>query len=206
MLLNLLQFHFLHVTLLRFHAKGMDVGNIDHQDNDNDSIHSEDYDDGADVDLIRAKRVQRERPLRNDDMNEIKHKFEGGMEEGRVARHEERKQEIQNIRSRLFWGKQARTKEMYQNALADLEGSSIKQRNKGLSTARELDNIKAAAQKAQNIKHNFETGDVYRRKSYPDKDFDDEDSVQSSKTGQLSNKVSERMQLLAKQHVSKSLG
>lgn len=167
---------------------------MDLDDDDADTIHSEDYDDDVDVDLIRAKRAQRERPLGIDNMNEIKNKFEAGMEQGREARHEERKQEIQNIRSRLFWGKQARTKEMYQNAVEDLQSKS-KLRNKGFSTASDLDNVIAAAKKAQNIKQQFETGDVYRRKSYP---------AQGSETSQISNKVAERMQMLAKQQVIKS--
>lgn len=173
----------------------MDVGDVDYDDAG--SINSEDYDDDTDVDLIRAKRLQQERPFRIDDMDEIKYKFEGGMKQDREARHEERKQEIQNIRSRLFWGKQARTKEMYQNAVADME-SNTKLRNKGFSTARELDNIKATAAKSQNIKEKFETGDAYR-KSYPDQETDDAQSLRGS---QISNKVSERQQMIAKQQVS----
>lgn len=190
----------------------MDVGIIDDDDavdDDGDSIHSEDYDDETDVDLIRAKRAQRERPLTFDNMADIKNKFEGGMDRGREERHTERKQEIQNIRSRLFFGKQARTKEIYQNALADLETAS-KLRNKSSSTAHEMVNVKAAAKNAQNIKQSFETGAVYRKSNNVEDDDDEELDVgpvqvkkqKDSLAPQISNKVAERMQLLAKQQVS----
>lgn len=94
-----------------------------------DSSDEEDYnneeddidDDNEDADLIRAKRAQRERPISFRNMSDIKSKFENGHMMSREERREERKQEIQNIRSRLFMGKQARIKEMYQQAVADSE-------------------------------------------------------------------------------------
>ncbi|XP_054746780.1 uncharacterized protein LOC129251455 [Anastrepha obliqua] len=54
-------------------------------------------------------------------MHDIKTKFEKGHLISKEERREERKQEIQNIRSRLFMGKQARFKEMYQQAVAQSE-------------------------------------------------------------------------------------
>lgn len=173
-----------------------------YDDDDDNSINSEDYDDEADVDLIRAKRVLRERPVSFSEMKDIKSKFETGMEQGREARHKERKQEIQNIRATLFAGKQATTKVMYQNALADLESTS-KLRNKSSTIAHDMVNVKAAAENAQNIKYKFESGDVYRK---PSQDEDEDEDVKrqgkkDSKPGQISNKVSERMQILAKQQV-----
>lgn len=74
-----------------------------------------------DIDLIRAKEAQRERPVCLANMDDIKSKFESGHSQSKEERREERKQEIQNIRSRLFMGKQARIKEMYQQAVADSE-------------------------------------------------------------------------------------
>lgn len=204
------------MTVLRFHGK--DVGDSkkngrefqDDLDDDDESICSGDYDDETDVDLIRAKRAQREHPLRIDNMNEIKSNFEAGMEQGREARHNERKQEIQNIRSRLFFGKQARTKEMYQNAVSELE-TTTKLRNKGFVIGHELHDVKAAAEKAQNIKQRFETGDVYRKSnSIDDEEFDghvnsqDKNASKGAITSKISNKVSERMQMLAKQQVSRN--
>lgn len=114
----------------RFQAKGMDVGtgddlnnlNLDHSDDDEDYDDDEELnDEDGDIDLIRAKRAQRERPLTVANMNDIKSKFEAGHALSREERREERKQEIQSIRSRLFMGKQAKIKEMYQQAVADSE-------------------------------------------------------------------------------------
>lgn len=81
--------------------------------------------EGEDIDLIRAKRAQRERPLSFANMSEVKSRFESGHEISKEERREERKQEIQNIRSRLFMGKQAKIKEMYQQAVLDSEQGKI---------------------------------------------------------------------------------
>lgn len=192
-------------SALRFHAKGMDVGVSDLKTNererkndfDDESIHSEDFGEDADVDLIRAKRILSKLPLVVDDVNEIKDKFEAGIDEDREARRLERKQEIQEIRSRVYLGKQARTKEKYENAVAKLE-TVPKQRNKGLLMAYELGNVKAAAEKTRNAKQRFETGDIYRREQSVDR-FDRERSI----TSPYCNKVSERMQMLAKRQVGR---
>lgn len=170
-------------------------------DRDVDSIHSEDYDDDVDVDLMRAKRAQRERPSNFEAMNDIKSKFEAGMDQSRQARYEERKQEIQNIRSKLFNGKLARTTEMYKNALLE----SNEQRNKGSSLGHDMDNIKLSAKRAQTAKQQFESGEVYRKSNTTsDNDTDDNGPRlnQNKPNGQVSNKVCERMQMLAKQQVS----
>lgn len=103
----------------------IDNGN---DNNDLDDINDSDMDmegeeggEDVDMDLVRAKRVQRERPLSFANMNEIKNKFESGHGVTKEERREERKQEIQNIRSRLFMGKQAKIKEMYKQAVLDSE-------------------------------------------------------------------------------------
>lgn len=169
---------------------------------DDESIYSEDYDDETDVDLLRAKRLQRERPLRVDDMDEIKNKFEGGIEQDREARFLERKQEVQDSRSRIYMGKQARTRELYENALDRLKNSPTL-RNRGLLLAYELDNVKAAAEKTQNVKQRFESGDVYRRDTKSaGREFHDTVARQCSNQSHISNNVSDRMQKLAKQQVS----
>ncbi|XP_037942332.1 LIM domain and actin-binding protein 1-like [Teleopsis dalmanni] len=54
-------------------------------------------------------------------LSALKKNFESGSKLSKEERREERKQEIQNIRSRLFMGKQARIKEMYQQAVAESE-------------------------------------------------------------------------------------
>lgn len=168
---------------------------------DDELIYSEDYDDDTDVDFLRAKRLLRERPLRIDDMDEIKNKFEGGIEQDREVRFLERKQEVQDSRSRIYMGKQARTRELYENALDRLKNSP-KLRNRGLLLDYELDNVKAAAEKTQNVKQRFESGDVYRRAKSAGREFHDSVARQCSQQSQISNNVSERMQKLAKQQVS----
>ncbi|KAI9575378.1 hypothetical protein GQX74_005776 [Glossina fuscipes] len=57
----------------------------------------------------------------DDTINDLKTRFELGKGISKEERREERKQEIQNIRSRLFMGKQARIKEMYQQAVIESE-------------------------------------------------------------------------------------
>lgn len=110
----------------------MDVGLTDElngvklEDSSEDDLDGED-ENGEDIDLIRAKRAQRERPLSFANMNDIKSRFETGHSLTKEERREERKQEIQNIRSRLFMGKQAKIKEMYQQAVLDSEqGLTVK--------------------------------------------------------------------------------
>lgn len=100
----------------------MDVGDAEELTAADESAEEEEYDeDGEDIDLIRAKEAQRERPLCLANMDDIKSKFESGHSQSKEERREERKQEIQSIRSRLFMGKQAKIKEMYQQAVADSE-------------------------------------------------------------------------------------
>lgn len=118
-----IEFNFLLlVNATRFKAKGMDVGDTDGIVIADELADDEEYgEDGEDIDLIRAKEAQRERPVCLANMDDIKSKFESGHSQSKEERREERKQEIQNIRSRLFMGKQARIKEMYQQAVADSE-------------------------------------------------------------------------------------
>lgn len=106
-------------------------------------------DDEDDIDLKRAKRAQRERPLSFANMSEVRDRFESGAEQSKEERREERKQEIQNIRSRLFMGKQAKIKEMYQQAVLDSENSV-----RATAKKPELD----IGDKAKSIKDRFERG------------------------------------------------
>lgn len=102
----------------------MDVGNAetDGLQVEQSGGEDEEYDENdEDIDLKRAIEAQRERPICLANMDDIKSKFESGSSQSREERREERKQEIQNIRSRLFMGKQARIKEMYQQAVAESE-------------------------------------------------------------------------------------
>lgn len=116
----------------------MDVGDTDGIVIADEIADDEEYDENAeDIDLIRAKEAQRERPVCLANMDDIKSKFESGHSQSREERREERKQEIQNIRSRLFMGKQARIKEMYQQAVADSEQCTYENQNNMKKEARQ---------------------------------------------------------------------
>lgn len=58
--------------------------------------------EGEDADLVRAKRAQKEKPFHFTQMSDVKNKWENVDQSGKDERREERKQEIQSIRNRLF--------------------------------------------------------------------------------------------------------
>jgi hypothetical protein len=146
--------------LARFQAKGMDVGVVDDSLNGicyehSSSEEEEEYDDDEnqeDIELIRAKRAQKEKPMSFKEMHDIKSKFESGQLQQKEERREERKQELQNIRSRLFMGKQAKIKEMYQQAVAESEQTIT-----ASSKKTEID----ISDKAKSMKERFEKGEIF---------------------------------------------
>ncbi|CAD0206282.1 unnamed protein product [Chrysodeixis includens] len=111
--------------------------------------------------------ASREQPVSFCNMSEIVGKFETGQHSS-SERHRERKQEIQNIRSRLFMGKQAKIKEMYEQ--------SVLQSEQGVTSAdkisRELD---LNAEKARAIKERFENGEVFNDENQPPKNREIDD-------------------------------
>lgn len=148
--------------LARFQAKGMDVGIVDDSlngisyersssDEENDDEELDDEND-EDIELIRAKRAQKEKPMSFKEMYDIKSKFESGQLMTKEERREERKQELQNIRSRLFMGKQAKIKEMYQQAVAESEQT--------ITSTGKTSDIEIG-DKAKSIKEKFEKGEIY---------------------------------------------
>ncbi|XP_037045566.1 uncharacterized protein LOC119081000 isoform X2 [Bradysia coprophila] len=148
--------------LARFQSKGMDVGLTDEslngvtlEDSSEDELNGDD-ENGEDIELIRAKRAQRERPLSFANMSDIKSKFETGHSMSKEERREERKQEIQNIRSRLFMGKQAKIKEMYQQAVLDSE-----QGVRSVDKKHDVD----IGDKAKSIKDRFEKGEIFNEEN-----------------------------------------
>lgn len=77
----------------------MDIGNADEEAIlQNESGDDEDYDEeGEDIDLLRAKEAQFERPICSVNMDDIKSKFESGHSQSREERREERKQEVKYV-------------------------------------------------------------------------------------------------------------
>nr|XP_014098332.1 LIM domain and actin-binding protein 1 isoform X3 [Bactrocera oleae]XP_036215103.1 LIM domain and actin-binding protein 1 isoform X3 [Bactrocera oleae] len=123
-----------------------DISDIEIEENSNE-------DDDADL-VSSKKRTQRERPVGlGHAMHDIKTRFEKGHMMSKEERREERKQEIQNIRSRLFMGKQARIKEMYQQAVAESE--------QGITASDKKLDIKHDGG-ARSLKERFEKGEVFK--------------------------------------------
>ncbi|XP_046804974.1 uncharacterized protein LOC111686427 [Lucilia cuprina] len=119
---------------------------------DEDDIDFDSISDNPNADLIRQKKHEhkRERPVGiGEAMNDIRNLFEKGHGMKKEERREERKQEIQNIRSRLFMGKQARIREMYQQAVADSEHASAPKCDIDI----EVD--------SKTLRERFEKGDVF---------------------------------------------
>ncbi|XP_031330138.1 uncharacterized protein LOC116161072 isoform X7 [Photinus pyralis] len=139
--------------LARFQAKGMDVGVndecLDGIPIEASSSEEEAEAEGEDADLIRAKRVQKEKPFHFLQMSDVKSRWEQGNSQKRDDIREERKQEIQNIRSRLFLGKQGKMKEAYQQAVVESESGAALKKEVPIDTP-----------DTRSIKDRFERGDV----------------------------------------------
>lgn len=152
--------------LARFHSKGMNVGAddellnmVDVENSSEEEEPSEDEDEmddenHEDIELIRAKRAakKKEKPIAFKEMHDIKSRFESGHMMRKEERREERKIELQNIRSRLFMGKNAKIKEMYQQAVADSEQ---------IVTASGKSKDLELGDKATSMKDRFERGEIY---------------------------------------------
>lgn len=150
-------------------ARDGDVDPEDASDDDEDAEAAADDDDGRDsadeaaatgedIDLVRAKRAQRERPLSFANMSEVRSRFEAGAEQQRDERREECKQELQNIRSRLFRGQQAKIKERYQQAV-EKSDQGMRSADRRAATDAELGG--EVAEKTRSIKDRFEKGCAY---------------------------------------------
>ncbi|XP_037899062.1 uncharacterized protein LOC119643708 isoform X2 [Glossina fuscipes] len=97
----------------------------------------------------------------DDTINDLKTRFELGKGISKEERREERKQEIQNIRSRLFMGKQARIKEMYQQAVIESEHGKLSSRSKP--------DISIGID-ARSLRERFERGEILKEKSIDESD------------------------------------
>ncbi|XP_052745149.1 uncharacterized protein LOC112049602 [Bicyclus anynana] len=157
--------------LAKFKAKGMDIGISDEYLNGvQPEASSSEHEDGDDEDSVLkssyAHNATREQTALCD-MNELVGRFERGpLNE---SRHNQRKQEIQNIRSRLFLGKQAKIKEMYEQSVMQCE-QSVTSAEK---IARELD---LDAEKAKAIKQRFENGQIFNDENQPPRNRELEDT------------------------------
>ncbi|KAK0182403.1 hypothetical protein PV327_000546 [Microctonus hyperodae] len=153
--------------LAKFQAKGMDIGVADESLNgipyeeSSESDEEEDIEEleDTDVEIIKSKRVARERPISFSKMDDMKSRWEVTTQRGkRESQREARKEEIVEIRSKLFMGKQGKMKEMYQQAVATSE------RVTKINPAEEIQ----CSTHARSIKEKFERGE-------PIADSDDQD-------------------------------
>ncbi|KAH8376023.1 hypothetical protein KR093_005184, partial [Drosophila rubida] len=152
-------------------------------DNDDDTD-NEDTENDAEL-MLSKKCTQKERPIGiGDVMNDIKTRFENGHVQSKEERREERKQEIQNIRSRLFLGKQAKIKEMYQQAVAESE--------QVITSVGKKPDVDMCLMNTCSIKNQFENGEIFSEKSqeFTSKSNIDEDAdVFASGIGKKSRSI-----------------
>ncbi|KAH8236295.1 hypothetical protein KR032_000897, partial [Drosophila birchii] len=144
---TLTKLHKLGISNLKSEELGKcnDIEKLD--DNSNDV--NNDSDDYSQMIL-----TEKEMPLGlGDAINDIRTKFENGEMITKEERREERKLEIQGIRSRLFMGKQAKIKELYQQAVAESE--------QGLTSVGKTANIELTTD-TQSIKDRFEKGEAFK--------------------------------------------
>ncbi|XP_037725235.1 LIM domain and actin-binding protein 1 isoform X3 [Drosophila subpulchrella] len=142
-------------TLTKLHKLGItNLELVELDDIDNSDIDKINTDDENDIDFLCSRKdIKRERPVGlGEAMNDIRSKFEQGELMTKEERREERKQEIQSIRSRLFLGKQAKIKEMYQLAVAESEQGVT-----SVGKTPDINVIKAT----HLIKDRFENGEVF---------------------------------------------
>ncbi|XP_061724582.1 F-actin-monooxygenase MICAL3 isoform X1 [Cydia pomonella] len=160
--------------LAKFKAKGMDVGVSDEYLNgvpvEASSSEPEDEDDEDSILKKSYKAANgREQPVSFCNMSEIVGKFETGQHNS-SERTRERKQEIQNIRSRLFMGKQAKIKEMYEQ--------SVMQSEQGVTSADKIAReLELDAEKSRAIKQRFENGEVFNDENQPPRNREIEDQA-----------------------------
>ncbi|XP_013149004.1 PREDICTED: uncharacterized protein LOC106111445 [Papilio polytes] len=156
--------------IAKFKAKGMDIGVSDEYLNGVEVEHSaseqEDDDDDAVLQQSYQQTRAREQPVSLCNMSEIVGRFEAGPLAA-ADRHRERKQEIQNIRSRLFMGKQAKIKEMYEQSVMQSEQSQTS--SEKICRELELD-----AERARQIKQRFENG-AFNDENQPPRNRDIDD-------------------------------
>ncbi|XP_050503092.1 uncharacterized protein LOC114338004 isoform X3 [Diabrotica virgifera virgifera] len=163
--------------LARFQAKGMDVGVSDEalngipieESSSEAEEEEEEVPEGEDPTLYRAKRVQKEKPFHFTNLNEVKNKWEQGEQNSKDERREERKQEIQSIRNKLFLGKQGKMKEAYQQAVIQSESCTNLVKSEKIESC-----------DTKSLKERFEKGElVIEREDSRNGDSDDTEVFQS---------------------------
>ncbi|CAH1391689.1 unnamed protein product [Nezara viridula] len=148
--------------LAKFQKKGMDIGVTDDSLNgfvyvesssSEEEEEDEENEEGEEKGVVKCRRKARERPVSFSKMDDVKRNWESVQQsQRREEMREERKQELQQIRSRLFQGKQGKMKELYEQAVAESEKSGVK-KEAG-------EEIVTGSEKAKAVRERFEKGDT----------------------------------------------
>ncbi|XP_071449658.1 uncharacterized protein [Hetaerina americana] len=151
--------------LARFQKKGMDIGVTDdslngvpyeQSDSSSEAESSSEEEGDEEGGVVKSSRhKKKERPVSFGKMDDMKTKWESvganGVRKTREELREERKEEIQRLRSRLFQGKLGKTKEMYEQAVMESE--------KGTAVA--SNGVKRQpSERARSLKERFEKGET----------------------------------------------
>ncbi|KAF6200963.1 hypothetical protein GE061_005410 [Apolygus lucorum] len=147
--------------LAKFQKKGMDVGVSDDALNGfvyegSSSSSEEDEDENEEEEetgVIKCRRKMKERPMSFGKIDDVKKNWECATDQDarKEMWRELKREELQNLRSRLFMGKQGKMKEMYEQAVADSEGKTSRKDSDG-------DVIRS--ENAKLVKERFEKGEV----------------------------------------------
>ncbi|XP_073977216.1 uncharacterized protein isoform X27 [Rhodnius prolixus] len=145
--------------LAKFQKKGMDVGVSDEALNgfvyeeSESSEEEEEENEEEEKGIVKCRRKIRERPVSFTKIDDVKKSWESqqDMMTRREEMREQRKEELQQIRSRLFMGKQGKMKELYEQAVAESEGKTGK---------KELENEIMKSERARVVREKFEKGET----------------------------------------------
>ncbi|KAK9499706.1 hypothetical protein O3M35_002702 [Rhynocoris fuscipes] len=170
----------------KFQKKGMDVGVSDEALNgfvceESESSEEEDDNDSDETDdkgIVKCRRNKRETPVSFTKIDDVKKNWESqqDMMTRREEMREQRKEELQQIRSRLFMGKQGKMKELYEQAVAESEGKVSK---------KDIENDIIKSERARVVREKFEKGVAAPS--------DDEEGDGETKTNTSSKHVEEDM-------------
>ncbi|XP_024084722.1 LIM domain and actin-binding protein 1 isoform X16 [Cimex lectularius] len=147
--------------LAKFQKKGMDVGVTDDAlsngficESSSSSEEDEDEDDEEDTGIIKCRRKAKERPMSFGKIDDVKKSWESQHDQAtrREMMREQKKEELQALRSRMFMGKQVKMKELYEQAVAESEGKP----------AKSLENDIVRSEKAKVVREKFEKGEPVR--------------------------------------------
>ncbi|BET02778.1 LIM domain [Nesidiocoris tenuis] len=152
--------------LAKFQKKGMDVGVTDdalngyvYEETSSSEEDEDEEDEEQERGVIKCRRKQKERPMSFGKIDDVKKNWESATDQTtrREMMREMKKEELQNLRSRLFMGKQGKMKELYEQAVAESEG--------GKTAKKDSESDIVRSENAKLVKEKFEKGEVIHSES-----------------------------------------